>query len=71
MARHKNGNWTLNDPVKAWGEVTAALLMDIRDELQELNRTLRCSRVQRMADAMIRLDKRAQVAGHLLQRRKT
>lgn len=34
------------------------MLMDIRDELKELNRTLGCYRVQRMADATIRMEKR-------------
>jgi len=42
MARHKDGNWNLNDPVKTWGELHAALLMDIRDELKKLNGLLHC-----------------------------
>lgn len=70
MARHKNGNWTLNDPVKTWDEVQAALLMDIRDELKELNRTLACYRVSRMSDDINRIDRRLQKAGVLLNRRR-
>jgi hypothetical protein len=42
MARHKNGDWNLHDPVKTWDEVHAAILMDIRDELRTLNRLLAC-----------------------------
>jgi hypothetical protein len=41
-----------------WQQITVAVLMDIRDELQQLNRTLGCSRVWRMADAMIALNNR-------------
>lgn len=48
MARHKNGQWDLHDPVKIWDEVHAALLMDIRDELQTLNRLLGCRNFTRL-----------------------
>ena len=39
MARHKNLNWTLPEgtPHHIWESIHAALLMDIRDELQRLN----------------------------------
>lgn len=44
--RHKNGNWTIpttkaGNP-ESWDDVRTALLMDIRDELQTLNRLLAC-----------------------------
>lgn len=49
MARHKNSNWTLPDEVN-YESATLAVLMDIRDELQELNalhrRTIGCYRFQ-------------------------
>lgn len=45
--RHKNGNWTPGEGasgrVPTWERVIVAVLMDIRDELQELNATMRCS----------------------------
>jgi len=41
MARHKDVNWTLHEPV-SWNDINAALLMDIRDELQRLNAVLHC-----------------------------
>lgn len=42
MARHKNANWNLAENGLSWEAVHAALLMDIRDELQALNRLLNC-----------------------------
>jgi len=46
MARHKNTNWDLPEgsPHHSWVSIHAALLMDIRDELQAINRTLRCQK---------------------------
>lgn len=47
--RHKNQNWRLPELVKntaSWDCVNAALLMDIRDELQQLNRFLICDNAQ-------------------------
>lgn len=41
MARHKNADWSVNSPIKTWDEIQVSLLMDIRDELQELNRMTR------------------------------
>lgn len=44
--RHKDGNWriptTSNGAVETWDGVKIALLMDLRDELQKLNRLLHC-----------------------------
>lgn len=46
-ARFKNVQWGLpgkdTDPTVPWEVIRTALLMDIRDELQELNATMRCS----------------------------
>lgn len=42
MARHKDANWTLNDPIQNWVEVQVSVLMDIRDELKSLNSILGC-----------------------------
>lgn len=45
MARHKNVDWQL-PTANSWENTNAALLMDIRDELQTLNRIMRCPHVQ-------------------------
>lgn len=42
MARHPNANWNLPDRCENWEQVNTAVLMDIRDELQELNKLLHC-----------------------------
>ena len=42
MARHDNVNWTLPDETLTWEQASAAILMDVRDELRQLNRLLRC-----------------------------
>jgi len=59
MARHKDVDWNLHEhnPV-GWESVNAALLMDIRDELKELNSHLRCYRIQRMFATLERIDRR-------------
>jgi hypothetical protein len=49
--RQKNRNWWVADEdgtVPTWERVQLAVLMDIRDELQEINRTLRCPNTQRI-----------------------
>jgi hypothetical protein len=53
--RHKNANWTI--PSSANGTTPyegaqLAVLMDIRDELQQINRSLGCYRIPRALDAM-------------------
>jgi hypothetical protein len=65
MARHRNANWDLTNPVNSWEEVHAALLMDIRDELQAIRGILSCPNVQKAAlaaqdaaKATKRIDKR-------------
>jgi hypothetical protein len=64
----RNLSWTVNIGVDEKGSVRTAdietiqtiYLSAILQELQALNQTLGCYRVQKMADAMIRLDKRMQ-----------
>ena len=43
--RQKNANWIVADlegAVPTWDHAQVAVLMDIRDELQDLNRLLHC-----------------------------
>lgn len=51
-------------------QVQLAVLLDIREQLKTLNRTLACYRVQQMADAMIELNKRAKAKGWPLRRKR-
>ncbi len=51
--RRKNGNWTLPTQGFDWQHVQVAVLMDIRDELQQINRSLGCYRIPRALDALI------------------
>jgi hypothetical protein len=56
--RHKNGNWTIEANARnelSWEAVQVAVLMDIRDELQTVNRLLNCHRIPRALDAMYEL----------------
>lgn len=48
MARHKDGAWILPDNLTTWDQVKVALLMDIRDELQNLNGLLHCHNFRRI-----------------------
>lgn len=49
MARHKNMNWSLPEPkVETWQQAQVAILMDIRDELQGLNRIIGCPNFTRI-----------------------
>lgn len=56
--RHKNSNWDIgvnsNNRVSFDG-AQLAVLMDIRDELQEVNRRLSCYRIPKALDAAIEL----------------
>lgn len=45
MARKKDVDWSLPEG-NSWDSVNAALLMDLRDQLKELNRTLHCHNFQ-------------------------
>jgi len=62
MARFKDVNWELvklqNGSIQSWEQAQLAVLMDIRDEMKALNKTLAFYRVQNMADAMIRAERR-------------
>lgn len=46
MARNKDYNWNLPEPLHGeghpWVSIHAAILMDIRDELKRLNSTIHC-----------------------------
>ena len=76
MARLKDQNWNLPEgtPTKSggrshsWESIHAALLMDIRDELKQLNEALGDYRVRRMSDDVNRIDRRLQKHMPLAQR---
>ena len=44
MARHKNVEWRIPEKAQTWEQVDTAVLMDLRDELKEMNQSLRCLR---------------------------
>lgn len=48
MARHKDIDWNLPQKLETWDQLHAALLMDIRDELKELNALLHCPHFTRI-----------------------
>lgn len=59
-ARKKNAQWLLN--VDANNKVSTddaqlAVLMDIRDELQQINRMLGCHRIPKALDAVVAMHK--------------
>ncbi len=62
MARHKNIAWGLNEADKnnavTYDTIKIAVMMDIRDELQKLNRLLECSNVSSMPRTLKRIDRR-------------
>lgn len=70
MARHKDTDWSLNDAVKTWGECQLSVLMDIRDELKALNEYNQSWRLREYQDAVKRIDKRLQVNGLLLNKKR-
>lgn len=55
--RQKNRNWRCANADGSVGmeQAKLATLMDIRDELQAINRSLGCYRIPRALDAMIEL----------------
>jgi hypothetical protein len=55
--RKKNENWrNCNDDGSAdWDHAKIAVLMDIRDELQQINRFLGCYRILKALDGMIEM----------------
>ena len=59
MARKKNREWNCGElSDTTFDQAQLAVLMDIRDELQELNATLNCWRFQEMPTVLKRIDKR-------------
>lgn len=42
MARKKDIEWNLPEPVTDWQQASVAVLMDIRDELKRMNNLLHC-----------------------------
>jgi len=71
MSRRSNVIWETPDGANfKWEHVAIEVLMDIRAELQELNRTLGCFRMRRMSDDIARIDKRLQVRGMATYKRK-
>ena len=52
MTRKKNIAWNVGEPDPGgrytYDQIKVSLLMDLRDELQELNGHLRCAKVQKM-----------------------
>lgn len=61
MPRLKNVEWNLSrsaDGTVQWEAIQVAVLMDIRDELQRLNRILGCYRLPDGMDALRRIYKR-------------
>lgn len=56
-SREKNADWTLPVQGRTWEHVHAALLMDIRDELQSIVRLLNCHRIPRALDAVVAMHK--------------
>lgn len=55
--RKKNINWqnSNDDGTADWNHAKVAVLMDIRDELQQINRFLSCYRIPKALDAMIEI----------------
>lgn len=67
MARHKDAVVNLPDSsptnTRSWESIQVGILMDIRDELKQLNQTLGCFRLVRMAEDIHRIEKR--IAKHM------
>ena len=66
MARLKNKVWDIqtneNGNVRTWDEVQLVVLMDIRDELQELNRVMQCRNVSSGFRALAKMARRDEQA---------
>lgn len=54
MRKYKNAEWKMpNDGEElTWGAAHGAILMDIRDELQKLNRVFQCYRFLAIPDTL-------------------
>lgn len=58
MARHKNTDWNLPGPqLENWSQASVAVLMDIRDELQALNRIIGCPNFIRIPQILDQISK--------------
>lgn len=75
MRKFKNVEWNVPTGEKGnildWDAVRTSILMDIRDELQALNRVMQCQNVQRGFRAMERMDRRLAQEVKLKAGRKT
>lgn len=63
--RHKNTNWSIcrnADDSVSWDGAQLAVLMDIRDELQQLNRVFSCHNAQDIPNILRRIDKNTKKA---------
>lgn len=58
--RNKNVQWTVpsREDGRSTEQCILCVLMDIRDELQEIKSLARCSRIPKALDAAVRIDKR-------------
>jgi hypothetical protein len=69
----KNALWKLlvfGDGSVSNSDAHLAVLMDIRDELQSINRKLDCHRIPKALDAIGRIDRRLQNSGVLVEGRR-
>jgi len=62
MARYKNHEWNIPEHRNTWENVPIYLLMDIRDELQALNRVFACRNVQHGFSALRRIARLNEIA---------
>ena len=72
MARHKNGDWNLGEKASdglTWEQASIAVLMDIRDELQRLNRVICCSNFIGMPFTLRRIEENTKKRARTLQKK--
>lgn len=50
--RKQNVSWKLPERLQTWEQANAAILMDLRDELQKLNRVFECYRFLRIPEEL-------------------
>ena len=56
MARHKDSYWDFPAKPTQWDQVQAALLMDLRDELKQLNRVFACPNAQEIPSLLRQIE---------------
>lgn len=72
MARYKDSDWNLPGPkCQTWEQAQTAVLMDIRDELRALNRTLNCHNFQSIPTLLRRIQYRIPARRPRKRREKT